>query len=197
MRKMTEVLLFVAVAACGGDGPTSNDGIASVQMNANAITLFEGQTEQLAALARDASGTPVASPPVTTWSSGNNGIATVTQSGVVMAVANGQTDVFATIGSKRGTTRVTVGQPPLSVLVSMPGNSFTPFTSTIKVGGVVRFEFPQTAHNVVFETKAGVPQDIAVPVSNQTITRTFNVVGLFPYDCTIHDGMTGEVNVVP
>jgi len=197
MRRMTGLLLGVLATACGGDGPTTSDGIGSVQMNANAITLFAGQTEQLAAAARDAGGQPVAGAPAATWSSGNNAIATVTQAGVVTAVANGQTDVIATIGSKRGTTRVTVGQPPTSVTVSMPGNSFTPFTSTVKLGGVVRFEFPQTAHNVVFDPKTGAPQDIAVPVSNQTISRTFTVAGLFAYDCTLHDGMQGEVNVVP
>ena len=56
MRRMTGLLLGVMAAACGGDGPTTSDGIASVQMNANAITLFAGQTEQLAAAADSHTG---------------------------------------------------------------------------------------------------------------------------------------------
>lgn len=196
MRRTSTCLILAMFMACGGGEPTANDGIASVRMNANAISLFEGQKEQLAASPRDASGIPVASPPMTVWSSGNSAIASVTQSGEVTALANGQTDIFATIGSKRGATRVTVGEPPTSVLVSMPGNSFTPYTSTIKVGGVVRFEFPQTPHNVIFSPKTGAPTDIQSTAST-TISKTFNTVGLFPYDCTLHDGMKGEVNVVP
>lgn len=196
MRRTSTSLIFSMLLACGGGEPTASDGIASVRMNANAIALFEGQKEQLAASARDAAGMPVVSAPMTVWSSGNGAIASVTQSGEVTAVSNGQTDIYATIGSKRGATRVTVGEPPVSVLVSMPGNSFTPYTSTIKVGGVVRFEFPQTPHNVIFAPKTGAPSDIQ-STANATISKIFNSVGLFPYDCTLHDGMKGEVNVVP
>jgi plastocyanin len=196
MKRIVAAAALTLVAACGGsDDPTGGSGVASVKMNANAITLLPGQSDQLAASALDRAGNPT-SGGATTWRSGNTGIATVTQAGVVTGVAVGQTDVTATIDGKVGATRVTVGAPPTAVTVSMPGNSFSPFTSTIKVGGTVTFEFPQTPHNVIFTPRVGAPTDIQV-TSNVRIPKTFGVVGLFPYDCTLHDGMKGEVNVVP
>lgn len=188
----------VLLAACGGsDGPTDGGSkVASVRMNANAISIFPGQTEQLAATALDASGATLSGVSAPTWRSSNTGIATVSSAGVVTGVTVGQADVTATIDGRVGTTRVTVGSAPTAALVSMPGLSFTPFTTTIKQGGAVTFEFPQLPHNVIFTPKTGVPADIQV-TSNVRIARTFGTVGLFPYDCTLHPGMKGEVNVVP
>lgn len=196
-RKVLAFFAVLGAAACGGgsDGPTGGNGIASVRMIATAISLFPGQTEQLSATALDASGGTVANAPATTWQSANNAIATVTSGGLVTGVANGQTDITATIGGKVGSTRVTVGAAPLTAVVDMPGNSFTPFTTTIRVAGTVSFRFPATAHNVIFKPRAGTPQDI-LPQSNATINRTFNAVGTFAYDCTLHSGMSGEVVVV-
>lgn len=189
---------LVGLVACsGGDssGPPGGGGVATVRMVANAITLFPSQSEQLSATALDASGNPVATQPAIAWASGNTAVATVSPGGLVTGVANGQTDVTATMGGRVGTTRVTVGTAPLSVVVDMPGNSFTPFTSTIRVTGSVDFRFPATAHNVIFKAAAGVPQDI-LPISNTTVRRTFNTTGTFAYDCTLHNGMAGEVVVV-
>ncbi len=196
-HKMLWVGLVAAVVACGGsDEPTGGSRIATVRMNANAISLFPGQTEQLAATALDAAGATVSDAGAPTWRSGNTAVATVTAAGLVSGVAAGQTDVTATIDGRVGTTRVTVGAAPTTALVSMPGLSFTPFTTTIKQGGAVTFEFPQVPHNVIFTPKTGVPADIQV-TSNVRIARTFATVGLFPFDCTLHPGMKGEVNVVP
>jgi plastocyanin len=197
MKRTTWLATAVfALAACGGgsDGPTSTTGVATVRMNANAITLFPAQTEQLAATALDAAGAPVAAAAAPTWRSANTSIATVTASGVVTGVANGQTDVTATIDGKVGTTRVTVGNPPLAARVSMPGLSFTPFTTVIARTGTVAFEFPQLAHNVIFKAATGVPADILV-TANATVSRQFNTAGSFAYDCTLHPGMAGEVVV--
>jgi plastocyanin len=98
-------------------------------------------------------------------------------------------------GGSDGPTDPPGGEPTLNATVSMPGLSFTPFTTTIKRTGTVSFEFPQTPHNVIFAQVAGRPADIQV-TSNVTVARTFNTLGLFAYDCTLHPGMKGEVNVV-
>lgn len=195
MKYWFVLAMSVALVACGSDGPTNSSGVASVSMNANAIVLIPGQTEQLVATAKDAAGNTLNAGNIT-WRSANTAIVTVNGSGVVTAVAVGQTDVTATIDGRVGTTRVTVGPVPTTARVSMPGLSFTPFTTIIKRGGTVTFEFPQLAHNVIFETRTGAPQDIQV-TSNVNITRTFGTAGLFPYDCTLHPGMKGEISVVP
>jgi plastocyanin len=81
-----------------------------------------------------------------------------------------------------------------TAVVSMPGFSFVPFTTTIKVGKNVEYDFPAESHNVIFQRITGAPTDIQQTV-NRKVSRTFSVVGTFPYDCTIHPGMSGQVIV--
>jgi plastocyanin len=78
-------------------------------------------------------------------------------------------------------------------VVSTPGNTFSPPFLTIALGGSVRFEIRGNAHNVIFRT-AGAPPNINV-VTNTDATRTFGTRGTFPYDCTVHPGMSGEITV--
>jgi plastocyanin len=81
----------------------------------------------------------------------------------------------------------------------MPGNSFSPFSLTIKVGQSVAWVFPRDAHNVIFPRLANGqanPLDI-LPTTNQVVIRTFATAGTFAYDCTLHAGMRGEVIVAP
>jgi len=86
--------------------------------------------------------------------------------------------------------------PAAEALVSMPGFSFVPFNTTIKVGGKVIFDFPAESHNVIFSRITGAPEDIQETV-NKKVSRQFDVAGTFPYDCTIHPGMSGTVAVTP
>jgi plastocyanin len=83
-----------------------------------------------------------------------------------------------------------------TAVVSMPGFSFVPFTTTIKVGASVEYDFPAESHNVIFQLVNGAPTDIQQTV-NQKVSRRFTVAGTFPYDCTIHPGMSGQVIVTP
>jgi plastocyanin len=78
--------------------------------------------------------------------------------------------------------------------VSMPGFTFSPFTTSISVGGTVIFDFPSEPHNVIFERKTGAPADIQA-TTNRTVSRVFSLAGTFPYDCTLHPGMSGQVIV--
>ncbi len=86
--------------------------------------------------------------------------------------------------------------PPEPAVVTMPGFSFSPFTTTVRVGETVTYEFPAEPHNVIFADVTGAPADIAT-TSNRGVTRTFLLDGTFPYDCTLHPGMSGEVVVTP
>lgn len=85
---------------------------------------------------------------------------------------------------------------PVIVEVFTPGNTFSPFTATIAVGGTVRFNIFGDDHNVIFaRSTAGAPSDINI-VKDVIVDRTFATVGTFPYSCTVHPGMNGEI-VVP
>lgn len=192
--------IVLTLAACGGGGdggPTGSNGVASVSLNAPSLSLLVGQSDQLAASAKDASGNVLTNAPAATWTSSNFSVATVTSSGVVTAVIPGTADITATISGKSATARVTVTSAATKVTVNMPGLSFTPFRATLKQGGTVDYVFPAQAHNVIFERVPGAPNDIPGQVSNQTISRQFNTVRVFRYSCTLHPGMDGEVNVVP
>ena len=85
-----------------------------------------------------------------------------------------------------------VTEPASEVIVSMPGFSFVPFTATVSVGGTVVFDFPAEPHNVIFVKLAGAPSDIQ-ETTNRKVSRRFDTAGTFPYDCTIHPGMSGVV----
>lgn len=73
-------------------------------------------------------------------------------------------------------------------------NSFTPQTVDVKLGGTVTWTFGARPHNVVFEAVSGAPANVPV-TSNGRASRTFSTAGTFPYDCTLHAGMTGTVRV--
>lgn len=89
----------------------------------------------------------------------------------------------------------TAPPPAGPVDVFTPGNVFSPFSATIPVGGTVRFNISGAAHNVKFDrTTAGAPADVPV-VNDVVVARTFGTKGTFPYDCTVHPGMSGQVVV--
>lgn len=85
---------------------------------------------------------------------------------------------------------------PSSVLVTMPGNVFVPLLVQLARGGTVTWRFGPTQHNVIFANTPGVPADINI-TSDRDVARTFPTVGTFRYDCTIHPGMSGVVEVKP
>lgn len=106
--------------------------------------------------------------------------------------------VEVTSGTQRATRGLTlVVDPtvfPASAVVDMPGDVFTPFVARVRVGGVVTWRFPARAHNVIFAPVPGAPADINI-VSSVEVSRTFTRPGEFRYDCTIHPGMAGRVEV--
>lgn len=188
--------LVVLTVSCSGENPAGGDGITSIRMNANSLTMLRGETAQLTATVLNGSGQAMPGTPTPAWSSSAPTVASVDLDGLVTAVGNGSATISATVSGVTGTTQVIVAAPALTATVSMPGLSFAPFTAVIQRGGTIRFEFPQLPHNVIFGAKAGAPADIQV-IANTVVTRTFATAGLFAYDCTIHPGMSGEVNVIP
>jgi plastocyanin len=193
---MARVCMLVATAACGGSDPVSSTAVAAVQITTQLGTLRPGQTSQFAATAVNASGNPINGAGTVTWNALDPAILSVNSNGLVTAHTAGATSLTATVQGVTGTRVVTVLAVGVGAIVTMPGNSFIPFEVTIKVGEQVFFEFPQTAHNVIFQQKTGAPQDIQ-QTRNVTISRTFSVAGQFAYDCTLHPGMVGSVRVNP
>jgi plastocyanin len=191
--------ILATLAACGGggDGPTGNVGPPeAVRVNGPRSALDPGQSVQLTATAIDRNGRPVTGAGTPTWQSGAPSVASVSPAGLVNAITAGVTTVSATIGGIQGNMLITVVAPGTAAIVTMPGNTFSPFSVTINRGQQVLFDFPSVAHNVIFQQRAGVPGNIA-ETSNALVARTFSTAGQFPYDCRLHPGMEGVVNVNP
>ncbi|HKR09486.1 MAG TPA: Ig-like domain-containing protein [Gemmatimonadaceae bacterium] len=85
--------------------------VASVTVSPSAPSVQVGSTVQLSAVTRDANGNILTGRTIT-WSSNNTGIATVSASGLVTAVAAGTAIITASCGSANGTSTVTSTTPP-------------------------------------------------------------------------------------
>ena len=198
MRPFALILGLALISGCGGgsDGGTGPLPIASVEVVGATMAFEVGQAVQFTAVTRDKNGSPVSAGSVQ-WSVSPATVAKVTPGGLVTALAAGTATVTATAGGVSGNAAVSITDNgiPFTTTVFMPGNAFSPFNVTIRVGGTVNFEFPAEEHDVTFVRVAGAPANIPV-TTGKTIGRTFTVAGTFAYDCLVHPGMSGQVTVV-
>ena len=101
----------------------TNVPVATVTVAPTSANLQTGQTVQLTATARDASGN-VLSGRVITWSSSNASVASVNGSGLVTGAGAGSATITATSEGQSGTSSVTVTFVPVaSVTVNPPSAS--------------------------------------------------------------------------
>jgi plastocyanin len=194
-------LSFVALfaVACGGDGgsPTVvTPVVASVTIDGVPTSLAVGQNAQLTARALSATQTPVVNPGPIAWSSSTPAVASVDGAGKVTALVAGSSSISAKVGGVTGTTSILVTPSPAKDTVSTLPQDFVPNLLNVTVGSTVVFAFGGgIAHNVIFDrSTAGAPADIQI-ATNVFTARTFCTRGSFKYDCTVHPGMRGEVNV--
>jgi hypothetical protein len=87
------------------------------------------------------------------------------------------------------------GAAAMSIFVSMLSGSFGPSHQDVLVGDRVIWRNVSTkTHNVKFETEGFNSGRIA---PRGVANHEFTANGVFPYICTIHDGMAGEIGVYP
>jgi hypothetical protein len=106
------VIVFLAGAlpgaACGGGGEVSAPPAAvKIIVTGSTVPLVVGQSETFAAEARDARERVVTGVPFT-WSSSAEGVATVSSSGRVTAIALGEAIISASSGTLRGDVTVRI-----------------------------------------------------------------------------------------
>jgi plastocyanin len=86
-------------------------------------------------------------------------------------------------------------QPGLSATVTLGASSFNPANVPLLATGTVTFTNNSgIVHNVTFAPTTGAPANIADHASGSN-QRTFNTVGVFEFECTLHAFMTGQVVV--
>jgi plastocyanin len=193
----------VAVAGCGGGGgdgggTTEPAVFTSLSVTPPAVTVVEKASQNLTVVAHDQNNKAM-SGLTTTFQSNDVSVATVTAAGVVTGVAAGATTITVngTVGTvtKSQTVNVTVSTPGSTASVAATtGNAFDPSSVTITANGTVTWNFAGVAHNVTFNN--GAPQGGNIPTTaSASVSRTFPNAGTYPYHCTIHSGMSGEVIV--
>ena len=138
MKKTIALSTLFFLGSCGGEGtpttppstPTPTPVATSNTLSATTLSFASlGQTQPLSATVKDQNGATMSGATVT-WTSSNNGVATVSASGVVTSVADGSAPIRATSGSATATASVTVTSAPTWESVSAGGESTCGMNST-------------------------------------------------------------------
>jgi len=85
------------------------------------------------------------------------------------------------------------GQCPSTTSVTVQNDFFSPSCARVAVGGTVTWTWGSNAsngHNVTFATGQN-----SATMTSGTFDRSFPTAGTFAYECTIHQGMDGEIRV--
>ncbi len=108
----------LVLLACGGGGP-SRPPVASVSLTPSAPAPLTslGDTILLTAVALDAGGAPIPGVGIA-FSTSDATVATVTQGGLVTAVANGNATIHASAEGKEATTGINLAQVVAQVVVT-------------------------------------------------------------------------------
>src|SRR3989441_968895 len=101
--------------------------VASVAVTPASATIQVGQTQQLAATLKDASGNTLSGRAVS-WSSATPSVASVSSNGLVTGLAAGSAVITATSEGQSGTAAITVTTVPVATV------AVTPASATIQVG---------------------------------------------------------------
>jgi uncharacterized protein YjdB len=125
------------IATCEGqsgyaDIAVTDVSVASVQVTPASGSLEVGQTLQLTATPKDASGNPLPGRTVT-WSSSNGAVATVDANGRVSGVTAGPATITATSGTKSGSAAITVTQVPVASVDVAPASGSIEIGQTIQL----------------------------------------------------------------
>jgi len=174
---------------------SSSGGVASVTVTPASASLAVGATLQLSAIPRDAGGSPLAGQPVT-WSSDDETVASVSETGLVTGNGEGSATIAATAGATSGTATLTVtsGQGILELTTVTTGQNLDADGYEVTVDGVSALAIDINANAVQLTgvdagshdvrlagvaSNCGVsgdnPQSVTVP-ANGTAQVTFAVV---------------------
>jgi uncharacterized protein YjdB len=153
--------------------PESTVPVASVTVSPATAGVAVGQTVQLAAVPRDASGDPL-SGRVVTWVSSAPALASVNPSGLVTGVGAGAATVTATSEGQSGGAAITVTAPTPGCFTSAGPwqNSSIPSQT-----GAFEIQFDATPNNANMDAVVGLSNGAAAGFTNLAAIVRFNSTG--------------------
>ena len=159
-----------------------------------------GGTVSLVATPLDQNGSAMTGLGTPTFTTSAPTVAAVSPAGVVTGAAGGTATITASLTAAgvthTATATVTVTAPqPGNVTVTTPNQTFSPPTVTIAPGGTVLWQFSGSTHNVTFAGSAPAGGNIPDTQPGNAVARTFTAPGTYSYECSRHNGMTGQVVV--
>src|SRR2546421_254369 len=107
--------------------------VASVSVSPATASVQTGQTVQLTATPKDASGAALSGRAVT-WASSNAAVATVSGTGLVTGVAAGSATITATSEGKSGTSALTV----TAAIAPVASVTLSPSPATVQISGTLQ-----------------------------------------------------------
>jgi hypothetical protein len=175
LRIAAQVLIPVAVAACGGgDGAVSPPvcTVSAVTISPTPATVAAGSSTTVTANVTSAHCGSLS----TTWQSGATSIATVDNAGVVHGILPGTATISATVSGQSGSTVVTVGPGPILSL-----SSVAPAANALNVGidGSIKMTFSEPI-NAATATASNIRLATGAATITGTIVVAGNVVTLNP-----------------
>ena len=136
--------------------------VTSIKLNKNSTQIHKGKTEQLTATITPSNATN----KTTRWSSTNEAIATVSDSGLVTAVEEGTTTIKVTAGGKEDSCTVTV----LHSEIAVTSVTLNKTSDTIEVSGKVQLTATVLPENATNKTVTWSSADTSIAtVSNAGI----------------------------
>ncbi len=180
-RSLLHATALSLVVACSSttdanSPPPPPPGVATVEVSPPTATLTTSTTMQLAATARDATGTEITGVQIA-WSSENTEVATVSGTGLVTAVAAGQTSISALTAGVTGTGAVTVVAPGNATIVLQPGTMYQTM-----LGWEVAADLAQR------------DSDTYVYFKDEVFDRLVNELGINRLRAELHAGMENPVD---
>lgn len=167
--------------------------LTTMTVTLGSASVVRGTTTTASAQGRDQYGAAIATGAVN-WSSSDNSIATVSNAGTVTAVAAGNANIVATVGSITASAAITVTLPPpvLSSLViaSSSASVVVGTQATFTVTGRDQFGASIATGNVVWS---------ASPSSVATINQSGIATGVAPGNATVTataGGVSAQVGLV-
>ena len=117
----------------------------------------------------------------------------------LLAACGGGGAASDTVGTGENPPEQPAAEPPAGTpsasVVTTPGDTFSPATITVSQGSTVTWQFSGSRHNVTFGSLQPAGGNIPDTDSGNSASRVFAAAGTYDYQCTRHNGMTGQVIV--